>query len=503
MFKTQIDQIKESRARATAAIDAIAKAEKFWRNFVDLDGARFVTPERLFPGGYSWLDVLAMARRSLEAFLALHPSVRSPCPLATIANLTQALSEIEDQCPQIEAHQRIIAGESRPVRISGHNAVLVAADGTLILDFSSIVPVLMSAADSLAVSTSQLGSLINLSAMSGSSRPEPELFDFSGMAILALGQAEQSSTKAKDILKTAEENATKILEILDSAKAKLAASEDLASRATAATLAASENAATVNSAATANAATAAAKLDEITRIAAQAETVHSALTSYSATLEDTKSKVAATESKANIVVEEIAKQNEKVLKLIEDAEKMVSGATVAGLAKAFGDEKVYLETSMKSTLLVFFVGIFFLTLTSFGLASYVLHIPISIMNFKINSIPKIGDPGYEVTVAGVLSRTIILIGPFWLTLFSARRYRSLFDLRQQYSHKYNMAFSMNGFKNQSPENAQNIAAWVFSIVANNPSSQKLGGPMDEAPSTSISDLVNGAASQIGKVFSNK
>jgi hypothetical protein len=63
-----------------------------------------------------------------------------------------------------------------------------------------------------------------------------------------------------------------------------------------------------------------------------------------------------------------------------------------------------------------------------------------------------------------------------------------------------MAFSMEGFKTQAPEYAQNIAAWVFTIVAANPVQQKPGGAMEESPSFSSNDLASGAANAIGNVF---
>jgi hypothetical protein len=210
--------------------------------------------------------------------------------------------------------------------------------------------------------------------------------------------------------------------------------------------------------------------------------------------------VAEVETRASQAIEKLEGQGTRVDGLISDAEKMVSGATVAGLAKAFSDEKAFLESRMRTTFWGFLVGIALLGLFSIGLAAYVLHIPITIYGYHLSDGPALGQAGYEITVAGVLSRAIVLIGPFWLTQFSARRYRSLFDLRQQYSHKYNMAFSMEGFKTQAPQYAENIAAWVFTIVAANPIQQRAGGPMDESPSMSLSDLASGAANAIGNIF---
>ena len=181
---------------------------------------------------------------------------------------------------------------------------------------------------------------------------------------------------------------------------------------------------------------------------------------------------------------------------------MVSGATVAGLAKAFADERTSLESSMTAAYVGFGVGIALLALFSTVIAAYVLNIPVSILGLHIPAQAK-GANGYEVTIAGIISRALILVAPFWLTLFSARRYRSLFDLRQQYSHKYNMAFSMEGFKNQAPEYKEAIAAWVFQIVAANPLLQKSGTAMDEPPPTAVNELISGATNALGRVLRPK
>jgi hypothetical protein len=90
---------------------------------------------------------------------------------------------------------------------------------------------------------------------------------------------------------------------------------------------------------------------------------------------------------------------------------MVSGATVAGLAKAFADEKAFLEANTKSTFIGSCIGISLLALFSIGLAVYVLHIPITIFGYHLLAGPAPGQPGYEITVGGVLSRAIVLIGP--------------------------------------------------------------------------------------------
>jgi cell pole-organizing protein PopZ len=229
----------------------------------------------------------------------------------------------------------------------------------------------------------------------------------------------------------------------------------------------------------------------IEQLAADGGEKHASIAEFAGDLERIRDRLAATEKRADTAYESHAGYIEKVEDLIAQAEKMVSGATVAGLARAFGDERQSLERGMKGAIISFFIGIAFIFLVTLLLAAYVFEIPFEIAGIKLSGEGATSAMGDEVTIAGVLSRTIILLAPFWLTLFSARRYRNLFDLRQQYSHKYNMAFSVDGFKQQAPDYEQQIAAWVFHAVSEPPVTNRTkGGAMDENPMSRLQDIVS-------------
>ena len=113
------------------------------------------------------------------------------------------------------------------------------------------------------------------------------------------------------------------------------------------------------------------------------------------------------------------------------------------------------------------------------------------------------ERGDEITVAGVLSRTVILLAPFWLTLFSSRRYRNLFDLRQQYTHKYSMAFSVDGFKQQAPEYAEQMTAWVFHVVAEPPVSIRNSKGMGDNPIPDVQSVEKDQLERFGILKPNR
>ncbi|WP_162938790.1 hypothetical protein [Brevundimonas naejangsanensis] len=231
--------------------------------------------------------------------------------------------------------------------------------------------------------------------------------------------------------------------------------------------------------------------NHVSDLANEAETDRSKLAEFASELSETRAEILQISKRAD---EDKSKQDEYLVQaeaLIKRAEEMVSGATVAGLAKAFDDERRDLQRGMDSAMKWFFVGIVCLFLVTFLLAAYVFEIPFTVFGVELSGSGSTKAVGDEVTVAGVLSRTIILLAPFWMTLFSARRYRNLFDLRQQYSHKYNLAFSIDGFRKQAPAYGEELAAWVFHEISQRPVTTNNTKKMGDNPVPTLEMLVSG------------
>lgn len=230
---------------------------------------------------------------------------------------------------------------------------------------------------------------------------------------------------------------------------------------------------------------------EVNNLKDEAVGIKSDADAFQTELSDARSKLEELISRADTKFAEQSAYVTKVEELVTKATDMLSQATVAGLAKAFDDERKDLDRRMKGAMLGFGVGIGFIFVVTAMLAAYVFRIEVG-KSF-------LGIPSNEatVTLSGFLARSVILLGPVWLALFSARRYRNLFDLRQQYSHKYNMAFSVNGFQTQAPEYREQIAYWVFQTIGANPvSSSSDKGGMDEHPMDGIKDLLQSVVDKV-------
>lgn len=234
-----------------------------------------------------------------------------------------------------------------------------------------------------------------------------------------------------------------------------------------------------------------ASVDEIGVLKDEAVGIKSDADKFQSELVVSRSQLEDIVSRADSKFAEQSAYVSKVEELVTKATNMLSQATVAGLAKAFDDERKDLDRRMKGAMTGFGIGIGLIFLVTAMLAAYVFRIEVGEN--------VIGIPSNEaaVTLSGFMARSVILLGPVWLALFSARRYRNLFDLRQQYSHKYNMAFSVNGFQTQAPEYREQIAYWVFQTIGANPvSSSSNGAGMDEHPMDGIKNLLQSVVDRI-------
>lgn len=250
------------------------------------------------------------------------------------------------------------------------------------------------------------------------------------------------------------------------------------------------------------ASSAGASADKISELLEESSSDRSALAGFVGEVDSARAGLQDLHDKSAAELEKQKQYVVQVEALIERAKSMVSAATVAGLAQAFSDERRTLDSSMKWAMGWFIAGIVSIFFVTLLLAAYVFEIPFSIGDIPLSGAGRTPELGDEITIAGVLSRAIILLAPFWLTLFSARRYRNLFDLRQQYSHKYNMAFSVDGFKQQAPKYEEEIAALVFHVLAESPvtNSKKSGKSMDESPLMSLQELVRLPADRFDAVL---
>lgn len=125
----------------------------------------------------------------------------------------------------------------------------------------------------------------------------------------------------------------------------------------------------------------------------------------------------------------------------EQVESLLPGATSAGLAKSYHDQKSSYDISINTNTYIFYgiIGVMFLA--SFVIStSDISFLPPSIEFVKINTIEDISS--------FLFFRLPILLPLIWLAVFVSKRRSECERLKQEYTHKAALASSYESFKQQ-------------------------------------------------------
>ena len=219
-------------------------------------------------------------------------------------------------------------------------------------------------------------------------------------------------------------------------------------------------------------------LAEIKQIAEIAANLSSQVTAYSAqfstfqaSLDERDQRYAKQTTKVDAIIERNEVTASEIERLTKDANAMLTGATVAGLASAYAKVREELTTQLFMARWSFFIGIAFLTISLLPLALYVfpyLFAWLPIPEHLAQPAPPPSDIKFEIYALQILARLAMLLPAAWFLRFAANRHASLFRLREEYSHRYSLASSVEGFKKQADEFKGHIAAATYANISVNP-----------------------------------
>lgn len=494
MFARQVSQFADLRQRHEALGADLDALLKFATGYKDAHGSRLRVVGPVDGADFTLQEAVQHAQRAVRSFRALRLDKNCPVPSTPWAGAIQSTSALEQAVGEFMQQAASIRNDSRALKAVSGSRLVLEPNGEPAWDLSALTRRVTAIADDILNACASLSSVCALSVAAKNDQEIVGVRDDAAATLEALQVAEGAAKSAQEaasqvasLLATASGERGEMGQVLTSARSEIADALEKLRVAT-------SNVAERSTEITSNAAVASAKFDEMKQYEAQAKEVHQALSVFSATLDGVNKRIEEAAASSEKVKSKYEEQSEQIREMIAQAEKMVGGATVAGLAQAFRDERASLERSMRWTFSTFLVGIGLLVAASVVLAIYLLEIPLPGLTGKA------GSAAMSVTLQGVVSRSVIILGPFWLTLFAARRYRDLFNLRQKYSHKYNMAFSMNGFKNEAPSYKEQIAAWVFQIVAEDPIGQGGVSEKEETPPTTLAEIAQGVAGHMTKLL---
>ncbi|GER08695.1 hypothetical protein GCM10007972_27130 [Iodidimonas muriae] len=156
-------------------------------------------------------------------------------------------------------------------------------------------------------------------------------------------------------------------------------------------------------------------------------------------------------------------------RLTKQAEAMLTGATVAGLAGSFGELRDKTSSELIGARWIFYFAIFLLFLSVIPLVAYVVPGVASLLGFDpaaASNLPK--ESGVLEFFGQVVVRALLLLPAAWFAKFAATRHAVLFRLKEHYAYKYSVAASVEGFKQQAEPFKDEIAAATFFELTFNP-----------------------------------
>lgn len=212
------------------------------------------------------------------------------------------------------------------------------------------------------------------------------------------------------------------------------------------------------------------------------------LTAFDAELDNRLKLFDSFKEKTSQAATENAERETAIDALIKQAEDMLKGATVAGLASAFQKSSNIYGKEADQARGSFKWAILFLFLSTLPLVLYA--IPLDLSQFMPNGKPAVpSSTTITMTLGGILSRVLFLFPATWYASFVFRRYNKLFDLHKAYQFKANIAMSVEGFRKQAEEYEQEIAASAFLDLTTPPDSPQYEHSHDGNPNRFTSAIL--------------
>lgn len=153
----------------------------------------------------------------------------------------------------------------------------------------------------------------------------------------------------------------------------------------------------------------------------------------------------------------------RIAELAKQAETMMSGATVAGLASVYQGRMNSINGELQWANWGVKFALFLLAMSALPLAYFIVApiFGVDAANVGGSTLSEQKQTNVWDYLGEAVGRFSLLVPAALFAAFQTKRYNSLFALREHYAHKYSMAVSVEGFKKQAPEYDSAIAASVF------------------------------------------
>lgn len=213
---------------------------------------------------------------------------------------------------------------------------------------------------------------------------------------------------------------------------------------------------------------------QATGLKAQVEAYQAEFTKFGAALANRNSRYEKQQAEIDELEESLRSLVERAEEISEQSLDLLAGATTAGLAGSYSTRQKALDKEVKWA--------------KWGVYAAVSILFLSIA-IALNAIPKLNGIIQTNGLASFLPtesnavlqwltafafRFLIVLPGILLVGFALKRHAALFRLREQYTYKYTVAASVEGFRKQSKEHESTIAAAAFQQLLFNPADKMDG-----------------------------
>lgn len=471
---------------ATEALDAVASGQEAWTRLHELmlgsikgPNGETVDQESVLPGTRFSLNDLDRRMASTFAVSASLKKIQNidAIPIAHFVNLINGMVNLETQINEISTEIGNIPQNGGIQSYNVETTELVSANNSLRINFSHKLNNVGSGLDDCLV---QLYSILNISGAK-----KIDLFQNSSQEITKtlnnalsvqkkLDELSNVATLLHKHLSELEQRSQKSTEEIESLKEEARTSKthvDESNRQGSDALTVIQNV-----------------LNDAQKLKASADTYQADFDKLKEQLDKHERFRIAQTNSVNELVRKLEEDKKHVAQLIDESNKLLVGATNVALGSNYKNTLDKMSEAVSNAKDDFHRSIIWLLFSSLPLVLYVIAGTTTILDELFAG--RLSGESVGMGIGKIVALMVLTLPFIWRTKFAAQNFSNLFRLKEHYEHKYSLAMSVKGFKEQAPKYEEEFAALTFEHLSFNPADKiSESSEVSEHPSPLVEKLM--------------
>lgn len=351
MFKKQIQEFEDALVLAKGAMEHFTLAREIFIQERDSSGGRWGDVIASDAHSCTLTEAVTFAITSLSAFSRLKADVKAAAPIPEFKGAISAVERLRSLADQMYSSANTIKNDDRDLRFGDYAQVILSNTGEIIYQPLGPVNESVSWATDLISKIGIIKSANQVLGKVGSLEEDKVVAAKADAAVNTLKQVDLDGAKVRDqiqhagrVLSELQLESGRISESITQIEGGISKNSQEIDRILSDIGRSSERAAEQS-------AVIQAKHADVLKQASEADAASNDIKAFSAKVDVSRKRVDELEKVSERTVATQLLQRDKVESLIQEANKMLSGATVAGLASTFDSERKQLDVSLKGCIL--------------------------------------------------------------------------------------------------------------------------------------------------------